>query len=96
MIPEVIAVEPIGGYRLGVTFDDGVTGDVDVDALVRFVGVFAPLRDETEFRRVTVDPDAGTVSWPNGANLDPLVLYASVTGIAVETLLASLPAQTHS
>lgn len=27
------------------------------------------------FRGVTVDPEAGTLVWPNGADLDPDVLY---------------------
>ena len=44
--------------------------------LVRFEGVFAPLSDPVSFRAVRVERDAGTVDWPNGADLDPDVLYA--------------------
>lgn len=31
--------------------------------------------NDDEFRKVRVDPDIGTISWPNGADIDPLVLH---------------------
>jgi len=53
---------------------------VDVSGLVPFEGVFALLRDPVRFAEVRVLPDLGTVGWPNGADLDPDVLYAKITG----------------
>lgn len=89
MIPEVTAVEPTEAYRLRLTFDDGTTGEVDLETFVSFVGVFEPLRDPAEFRKVRVDPEAGTIAWPNGADVDPLVLYSKVKGIDLERLLGA-------
>lgn len=37
--------------------------------------LFGPLRDPQLFRRVTVNPDLGTLVWPTGADIDPGVLY---------------------
>ena len=91
MIPEVVSVEPTEGYRLRLAFDDGKEGEVDVCTLARFVGVFAPLRELAEFRKVRLDGESGTVAWPNGADLDPLVLNAKVTGVEVEKLLSKSP-----
>ncbi|AWK87622.1 DUF2442 domain-containing protein [Azospirillum thermophilum] len=80
MLKDVVSVEPLEGYRLRLRFEDGAQGDVDVSKLVGFVGVFAALRDRSTFSAVRVDPELGTVVWPNGADLDPAVLYSQVTG----------------
>jgi hypothetical protein len=45
--------------------------------------VFEPLSDPAYFSQVRVDEDAGTIVWPNGADLDPLVLHSKVTGIPI-------------
>jgi len=71
--------------RLG--FDDGVVGDVDVGEIVPFEGVFAELVEPEVFGEARLDPEVGTVVWPGGADLDPLVLYSSITGIPVEEIL---------
>ncbi len=80
MLPNVIEVSPRGDCRLFLRFDDGAAGEIDVKAMVRFVGVFAPLSDPEYFSLVKVDSEAGTIVWPNGADLDPLVLHSKVTG----------------
>ena len=43
-------------------------------------GVFAALRDPIVFNQVTVDHEAGAIVWPNGADLDPDVLYELAHG----------------
>jgi hypothetical protein len=83
MLKDIVEARPMRGYRLSLRFEDGVTGEVDVRRLIPFDGVFAPLRDPVEFARVAVAPDLGTVVWPNGADLDPDVLYAEATGSSI-------------
>ena len=72
---DVIGVEVSGEYRLRLTFDDGTVGDVDFTGR-EWRGVFEPLRDLDYFARVAVDAEAGTVTWPNGADMAPEPLYA--------------------
>lgn len=93
MIPYVVSVRAVGEYELDLEFDDGVTGRVDVAKLIEFEGVFAPLRDADFFKQAHIDEDLGTVAWPNGADLDPLVLYAEAKGVDVESLLTGSPIQ---
>ncbi|MFZ1044014.1 MAG: hypothetical protein WCA79_01895 [Anaerolineales bacterium] len=38
--------------------------------LIKFKGVFVALKDETFFAKVDVNPEWGTIFWPNGADLD--------------------------
>jgi len=79
VIPDVTEAKALEGHRLYLRFEDGVEGEVDLTELVPFEGVFAPLRDVAAFRAVSVNPDLGTVTWPGGADLDPLVLYRKLT-----------------
>ena len=83
IVQEAVAVEPLPEHRLRVSFDDGSEGVVDVAQMVDFTGVFEPLRDPAFFAQAQVNTELGTVSWPNGADLDSDVLYARVTGVAV-------------
>lgn len=80
MLKDVIEVKPLKNYRLWLRFEDGMNGEVNVADLVTFTGVFAPLKDHTYFAEVKVNPEIGTICWPNGADLDPDVLYAQISG----------------
>lgn len=80
MLVDIVHVEARGPYRLHLRFADGVAGDVDLERLIRFDGVFAAIRSPDVFAAVRVDPELGTIVWPNGADLDPAVLYAAVRG----------------
>jgi hypothetical protein len=74
---EITDVEHLGGYRLRLGFADGVVGDVDLSERIQAATgpVFEPLKDVEYFSKVTVDPELGTVVWPNGADLAPDVLH---------------------
>ena len=74
---DITRVDVIGDHRLRLTFEDGMVGDVDFTER-EWLGVLAPLVDPSYFARVTVDPEAGTIMWPNGVDLAPEPLYAEV------------------
>jgi Protein of unknown function (DUF2442) len=80
MLVDVSEVRWLGGHRLRVGFTDGSSGEVDLANHLSFSGVFAPLRDPARFGEVVIDPEAGTIKWPNGADVDPIVLWHWTTG----------------
>ena len=80
MLKDIVEVQPTRDYRLRLRFEDGSEGEVDVAGMIQFEGIFAPLKDHAELLKVSVNPELGTICWPNGADLDPDVLYAKVTG----------------
>jgi len=81
---DIVEVRPLDGHRLFLHFEDGVQGAVDISRQIRFEGVFASLRDRENFLQVRVDPELGTIVWPNGADLDADVLYAAVTNRPID------------
>jgi hypothetical protein len=79
--PRIVAVEPKPPFVVHLRFADGTDGFADLSHWIKdSKGVFAALRDADVFVRVTVDRDAGTIVWPNGADLDPDVLYELAHG----------------
>ncbi|MGA7705740.1 MAG: DUF2442 domain-containing protein [Solirubrobacteraceae bacterium] len=71
---DVTGVEVIGDHRLRLTFEDGIVGDVAFDRS-EWRGVSEPLADQSFFAQVRVEPELGTVTWPNGYDMAPEPLY---------------------
>lgn len=71
---DVVEVRYVRDYTVWLRFQDGASGEVDISR--SFKGpVFEPLRDVDFFKRVRVDPEIGTIVWPNGADVAPETLY---------------------
>ncbi|HEX2164650.1 MAG TPA: DUF2442 domain-containing protein [Thermoanaerobaculia bacterium] len=73
-IYDVTWFERIGTYSLRVGFDDGTSQDIDFEPVLHGE-LYVPLRDPDFFARVTLDAEAGTLVWPNGADFDPATLH---------------------
>ena len=73
----IVAVRVVDAFVIELSFADGSMGRVDLaPVIVGKGGVFAALNDPKVFAQVRVDPESGTIVFPNGVDLDPDVLYA--------------------
>lgn len=66
--------EQVGPRTLRVRFEDGKVQKIDFRPVLYGL-VFGPLRDASLFNQARLDPEVGTLVWPNGADFDPATLY---------------------
>ena len=78
---DVIQAKVLNDHNVEIRFEDNQAGVVNLDEIIKnYEGVFAPLLNQKYFEKISVSKNLGTVCWPNGADIDPEVLYAHVTG----------------
>ena len=69
----VVAAQPLQGFRVLLTFENGARREIDLEPYFRGP-IFEVLRnDAAQFRAIRIA--GGTISWANGADIDPDVLY---------------------
>lgn len=85
---KILSLKVLPGYHLDLTFDDGVTGIVDLSHLVG-EGVFGSWRDAKTFEKVRIGSD-GELVWGEQIDLCPDSLYLRVTGKTPEDIFPAL------
>ncbi len=84
----VQSVTPANQYRVQVVFTNGETREIDLAPYIATGRIFEPIRtDPAVFRSMRVE--GGTIAWPNGADIDPDVLYYNGTPPWAQQAVAS-------
>lgn len=73
-VHRVVSFAVVAPYTVWVAFDDGTEQRIDFKPVLHGA-LFGPLQDLQTFNGVTLDPEAGTLVWPNGADFDPATLH---------------------
>jgi hypothetical protein len=73
-IHRVTRFEIVAPHALKVQFEDGSVQRINFEPVLHGL-IFGPLRDLATFNAVALDPEAGTLTWPNGADFDPATLH---------------------
>lgn len=69
----ITSFEIIGPTALRVAFSDHTSQDIEFADVLRGE-LYSPLASPEYFRLVKLDPEVGTIVWPNGADFDPSTL----------------------
>jgi hypothetical protein len=78
---KVISVKALENYLLEIEFADGFRKVIDVRPFIG-KGVSAVLKDESYFRKVSLE-DGGGITWPNGYDFCPNFLRDDVPAVNV-------------
>jgi hypothetical protein len=70
----VQSVAPLDDRTVRVIFTNGEQRDIDLSPYITNGPIFEPIRNDTAFFR-SVLVEGGAIAWPNGADIDPDVLY---------------------
>ena len=74
---DVIEARYVGQYTIWLRFEDGTEGEIDLSRELDGP-VFEPLKDQAYFGTFQVNPETGTIEWPNHADFAPEFLYEKV------------------
>ena len=72
---DVTAVEVVKDRVVRLEFSDGSERVVDLAPYLWGPAFTKIAAEDQVFAQVRVDPEIGTIAWPNGADLDPDVLH---------------------
>lgn len=74
---KITDIKYLNNYQIKLKFDDSKEGYIDL-AQYLWGEMFEPLKDLKYFKKLFIDKDTGTVTWPNGADIAPETLYDGV------------------
>ena len=74
---DIVEARHVHDYTIWLRFEDGTSGEVDLSGEL-YGEVFEPLKDKAFFRQFVVNPETGTIEWPNRADFAPEFLYEKV------------------
>lgn len=74
MTGDIVRAQPLEDRILEIEYENGEVRVVNITPFLKG-SLFEPLKNKSFFRRVFVNEETGTITWPNGADLCPDVLY---------------------
>lgn len=73
----------VGEYKIRLRYPNGIEGIVDFGGHER-INMLQPWDDLSYFASFRINPETGTLEWPNGVDISPEYLYSKVSGVPQE------------
>lgn len=82
---KAINVSVLPGYKLQVTFDDGVSGIINLKDFIG-TGIFSALKDEDLFNKAYTT--GYSIAWSDELEIDAIAIYAEIINKKPEDILS--------
>ena len=83
---KAISVSTIPEYKLQVTFDDGVSGIIDLKSFIE-KGIFSVLKNEQLFNKAYAT--GYSIAWNEELEIDAIAVYAEIVNKKPEDILSA-------
>lgn len=82
VIPKIVSVKPLEGFKLHLKYNDGIEGIVDLSHL-KGKGIFVWWEYDNNFSKVFIDK-SGAIVWNEDLDIDSLSCYLKITNQTFE------------
>ena len=89
----ITSVAPLDGRKLRISFDDGLSGVLDLSDRIEHGPIFASLQDDTVFRTVAVGEGGHTFGWNLNELGNEIDLCPDAARIEIETAIVEAMAE---
>ncbi len=73
-IYKIVTVKVVSPFTLDIVFDDGAKRTINFLPILKGE-MYGPLANEDFFKKVYLDTEVHTITWPNNADFNPEILY---------------------
>ena len=78
---DLVKIEYQHDFILKVTFKDGTSGFVDFSKEINSIKPYNALNDINLFKSAYIHPELHTLTWTDGLDYDPILLYYKANNI---------------
>lgn len=80
MYYDLTKADYVKDYKIKVVFEDGTSGMVDLEKIIRKGGIFTELKDQNKFKQFFIHEELKVLTWNNDIDIAPETVYKLAIG----------------